>query len=1003
MDLLNGFWQVMVKEEHKHKTAFVTSRGLFEFVVMPFGLCNAPATFQRLMDTVIKPEYRSFIETYVDDVMTHSQSFTEHVGHLETLLNLLREHKLVVKLTKCKFAQREVKFLGHILSEGQLKPNPESVATILKWERPTQGNNKQKAIKGFLGMVGWYRKFIPHFAEKARPLFELLKKDAQWEWTDACQRSFECLRDAITSKPVLAIADPNKPYILDTDASDVALGAVLMQKDEEGYLRPVAYASKSLGPAEKNYGVTDREALAIVWALEHFNTYCEGHKYTAVTDHAALRYMLNNKDKTPRMHRMVARLSPYEITLEYRPGAENHAADLLSRQDIYMQMKTTEVNANRVHKKRVRSTLPRSKKQLDGTDYEVEAVVNRRPAPNGKANEYEYEVKWKGYDNNQNTWLSLARLGNAMELLTEYEKARQVKEIGAVGLEEEDDNVCGECKEKCNGPIALIIHRYQQHRCQPPPPESVELMPTDTDTMRDLQQTDKSLQFIHNHLNKQEKQQLTNHEAKALASYEFLTAEDGLLYCIPNELKEKKTRIRTAMRLVIPTAIREQVMAAVHASRLSAHPGIVRMIDKMKMYVWWLGMYADVVRCVTTCVTCQRVKAAPPHVAPRAVRLPTRPWQILAIDAVGPLPKTKKGNEYIIDVVCCFTHYVEGWAAPGIDMVSISRAVIEKVVCRYGLFEVLVSDRGSVFVGTLAADVFRALRIKRVHTTAQHPQSNGMIERFHETLKVTLKLWSHEVGDEWDDLLAQAIFAYNTAFHTTLQEVPHYLAHGYDARLPLDEILGSRHEIKHDVHQFAADAVDRLQMTYARITSIMEEINAERKTDAELAAKLQFKIGEEVWLYEHATKKGENAKLKTRWLGPYKVIEKKSDVVYVIEREGQAYSVNIARLKRAHKQDRQQLPEDAEESRQRQLQLIEEELRHLSDVQQQLLAQQKQKQQQRDNIMSAAHVAKQAVTADNENDESTSASAMTTAEESLVESMCAEMYAYAHDVTCWQQ
>jgi hypothetical protein len=313
MDLLNGFWQVMVKEEHKHKTAFVTSRGLFEFVVMPFGLCNAPATFQRLMDTVIKPEYRSFIETYVDDVMTHSQSFTEHVGHLETLLNLLREHKLVVKLTKCKFAQREVKFLGHILSEGQLKPNPESVATILKWERPTQGNNKQKAIKGFLGMVGWYRKFIPHFAEKARPLFELLKKDAQWEWTDACQRSFECLRDAITSKPVLAIADPNKPYILDTDASDVALGAVLMQKDEEGYLRPVAYASKSLGPAEKNYGVTDREALAIVWALEHFNTYCEGHKYTAVTDHAALRYMLNNKDKTPRMHRMALASHPTRL------------------------------------------------------------------------------------------------------------------------------------------------------------------------------------------------------------------------------------------------------------------------------------------------------------------------------------------------------------------------------------------------------------------------------------------------------------------------------------------------------------------------------------------------------------------------------------------------------------------------------------------------------------------------------------------------------------------
>ena len=506
MDLLNGFWQVMVKDEHRHKTAFVTGRGLFEFVVMPFGLCNAPATFQRLMDTVIKPEYRGFIETYVDDVMTHSQSFIEHVKHLETLLTLLREHKLVVKLTKCKFAQREVKFLGHILSEGTLRPNPESVETILKWERPTQGNNRQKAVKGFLGMVGWYRKFIPKFAEIARPLFELLKKEAKWEWTPACQTAFETLRDAITSKPVLAIADPNKQYVLETDASDVALGAVLMQKDEEDHLRPIAYASKSLGPAEKRYGVTDREALAIVWALEHFNTYCEGHKYTAVTDHAALRYMLNNKDKTPRMHRMVARLSPYEITLTYRPGAENHAADLLSRQEVYMEMKTTEVNANRVSKrhanKQRKRAIPKSRRQKkDHKDYEVERIVNRRPAPSGKPNEYEYEVKWKGYDSSQNTWLSLAALGNATEAVFDFESQRQAQEIGAVEYDE-DENVCSVCNEKCVGPTALIIHRYQHHQSSPAPPDQVEFTPMDADTMRTLQETDQALQFIYKHLRK---------------------------------------------------------------------------------------------------------------------------------------------------------------------------------------------------------------------------------------------------------------------------------------------------------------------------------------------------------------------------------------------------------------------------------------------------------------------------------------------------------------------
>ena len=198
-------------------------RGLYEFVVMPFGLCNAPGTFQRLMDHVILPEYCDFIETYIDDLMTHSSSFEDHLKHLDVLLTSLRKHKLVVKLSKCKFAQREVKFLGHLISFNSMKTNPESVATIAAWRRPAAGGAKAiTAVRSFLGMAGWYRKFIPDFASIAKPLFELTKKDVEWKWTKECQAAFEKLRDALVSKPVLAVADPNKPYILHTDASDHA-------------------------------------------------------------------------------------------------------------------------------------------------------------------------------------------------------------------------------------------------------------------------------------------------------------------------------------------------------------------------------------------------------------------------------------------------------------------------------------------------------------------------------------------------------------------------------------------------------------------------------------------------------------------------------------------------------------------------------------------------------------------------------------------------------------
>ena len=186
-------------------------------------------------------------------------------------------------------------------------------------------------------------------------------------------------------------------------------------------------------------------------------------------------------------------------------------------------------------------------------------------------------------------------------------------------------------------------------------------------------------------------------------------------------------------------------------------------------------------------------------------------------------------------------------------MISISKAVIDRVVCRYGLFERMVSDRGSVFVGTLAAHIYKALRIQRIVTTAYHPQSNGMIERFHSTLKTTLKLWSNEIHEEWDILLPFAIFAYNTSYHTTLQEVPHFLCHGYDARLPIDEVLGNRGEHYGGIHQYAVELVERLQQVHRRVKEILEEVNNQRKEDELLSKILNLQVGDQVWMHDPST------------------------------------------------------------------------------------------------------------------------------------------------------
>ena len=331
MDLLSGFWQVMIKPEHRHKTAVITMRGLYEFMVMPFGLCNAPATFQRLMDSIILPEFRSFIETYIDDLMTHSKTFDDHLSHIDTLLTLLTKHNLMVKLSKCKFAQRIVKFLGHLISHNSIRVNPQTIEAINKWMRPAgSGKKAVTAVRGFLGMSGWFRKFIRDYARLAKPLYTLTKKDYKWEWTEECQRAFDALKLALTTAPVLTTANPNKVYILHTDASDYAMGAILMQEDDNGDLHVVAYASKTFSDTESRYDTTEREALAIIWALEHFNTYVEGHQYTIITDHQALSFIKQSKDNK-RVHRWNLKLSHYHLDIIYKKGADNHAADLLSR------------------------------------------------------------------------------------------------------------------------------------------------------------------------------------------------------------------------------------------------------------------------------------------------------------------------------------------------------------------------------------------------------------------------------------------------------------------------------------------------------------------------------------------------------------------------------------------------------------------------------------------------------------------------------------------------
>ena len=933
MDLLSGFWQVMIKPEHRYKTAFITMRGLYEFVVMPFGLCNAPATFQRLMDAVILPEYRDFIETYIDDLMTHSMTFEDHIKHLDILFKQLRKHKLVVKLTKCKFAQLEVKFLGHIISQNKLKTNPEAVETVKKWQRPTgTGKKAVSAIRGFLGTVNWYRKFIPNCADLQRPLINLTKKSVVFEWSKECQESFEKLRDALISAPVLMIADANKHYILHTDASDYAMGAILMQEDENSELHPIAYASKTFNDAQKNYDTTDREALAVVWALEHFNTYCEGHKYTLITDHQALSYIHSNKDSKKRIHRLALKLANYDVKLYYKPGKENHMADLLSRNlmdtkndvvksvmknDVQHDSVSSEVQSGDV-KSSVKSditasihfqgahTRKKQKTKASKEEYEVEKIVDKRPC-DGRDDEYEYKVRWKGYGDNDDTWESTQNLQHALKLIIDYEKEMNKKKKDKKSTDTKkskylpDIRVCDICTKSFVNDSAYYIHCYHEHGIAVPAAVLSHMdMTTNIKVFQSLQASEPQFRAIYNtELGTSDYTQLDKNTKRMLDQHEFVVSDNDLLYCVEIPISRTRSKVRTQLRLCIPKTERLRILHKYHNE--NAHSGISRLYEKLCDKVWWPSMLRDVVSYVRSCELCQKSKGNVNKIKTRPMGLPTRPWSHIHFDHVGPLPLTDGGNVYILTVIDRFTRYAEAFAITEeqFNTNATAKILVEKIICRYGIPDVVASDRGPVVVGMVLNQVFKLLGIRRVKTTAHHAQSNGVVEIFNKTLKTSLRIWANENQKDWDEYIAFALFAYNTSFHSILRETPYYLNHGRQAKDITDELTESDYYRNASIHAYAKELTDKLFKTHQRVRELLEQVNEKREKEIENEECIKFEVGDQVLLYDPTTPQGVSRKLVKRWLGPYAIIEKHSDVVYTIMRDDphQQQKVNVKRLR----------------------------------------------------------------------------------------------------------
>lgn len=299
-----------MRPEDIHKTAFRTHDGLYEFLVMPFGLCNAPATFQALMNDVLCAYLRRFVLVFFDDILIYNTTWADHLRHLRVVLTLLRHHRLFVKRSKCSFGVDSISYLGHIISAAGVAMDPAKVQAIHDWPQPCSA----RAVRGFLGLAGYYRKFVHNYGAIAAPLMALLKKE-RFAWKDAAAAAFSALKTAVSSVPVLTLPDFTKPFTVECDTLTYGFGAVLIQE-----AHPVAFFSRPVAPRHRSLAAYERELIGLVLAVQHWRPYLWGRRFFVKTDHYNLKYLLDQRLGTIPQHHWVGKLLGFDFSVEYKSG-----------------------------------------------------------------------------------------------------------------------------------------------------------------------------------------------------------------------------------------------------------------------------------------------------------------------------------------------------------------------------------------------------------------------------------------------------------------------------------------------------------------------------------------------------------------------------------------------------------------------------------------------------------------------------------------------------------
>jgi len=308
LDMRSGYHQVRMATQDEYKTAFKTHHGHFQFKVMPFELTNAPATFQCLMNDILGPFLRQFVLVFLDDILIYSPTLESHLDHIQQVLQILQDHHLYLKASKCSFAQNQLEYLGHIIFAAGVSTDQSKIAAMVNWLIPTCVTE----LRAFLGLTGYYMRFVRNYGLLAKPLTQLLKKK-MFQWSNTAQQAFDALKLAMSTTPVLALPDFTKPFTVETDACDDGIGAVLLQNAQ-----PIAFLSKALGQTHKAMSIYEKEFLALIMAVERWRSYLQLQEFVIITDHKSLAYLTEQNLHSDMQYKAMTCLMGLKFKIVYR-------------------------------------------------------------------------------------------------------------------------------------------------------------------------------------------------------------------------------------------------------------------------------------------------------------------------------------------------------------------------------------------------------------------------------------------------------------------------------------------------------------------------------------------------------------------------------------------------------------------------------------------------------------------------------------------------------------